>query len=80
MVCVGRSSALHPDVLPFVLDTLAKLEVSKRSIKLQKHEKIAREKVDVLREKIEELEKNSYQLRLAGFKEGTKQVGIFGFT
>ena len=29
-----------------------------------------------MREKIEDLEKNGYQLRLAGFKEGTEQVGI----
>ncbi|CAB4042916.1 Hypothetical predicted protein, partial [Paramuricea clavata] len=73
LVCVGRTSILHPEVLPFALDTLAKVEVSKRSRNRLEQEKIAQRKVEATREKIEDLEKKGYQLRLAGFQDESEE-------
>jgi hypothetical protein len=75
LVCVGRTSTLHPEILPFALDTLLKCQISMRSRNSLEQEQIAQRKVEVIREKIDELEKKGYQLRLAGFRDDSKEVG-----
>lgn len=74
LVCVGRTSAVHPEVVPFALDTLSKAEVAKRATSHAAEEKNAQGKVQAIREKMVALEKRRYQLRLAGFADGSKEV------
>jgi hypothetical protein len=51
--------------------------VSKRSRNRLEQEKIAQQKVEATREKIEDLEKKGYQLRLAGFQDESEEVDNF---
>ncbi|XP_028393069.1 probable helicase senataxin isoform X2 [Dendronephthya gigantea] len=74
LVCVGRASVHHPELAPFALETLTKIEVSKRSSNNHENERIAHGKVDSLREKIESLGKHVYQLRLAGFQHDSYEI------
>ena len=51
--------------------------MSKRSRNRLEQEKIAQQKVEATREKIEDLEKKGYQLRLAGFQDESEEVDNF---
>jgi hypothetical protein len=51
--------------------------VSKRSRNRLEQEKIAQQKVEATREKMEDLEKKGYQLRLAGFQDESEEVDNF---